>query len=75
MCMTVYEPARKADYGNQRELAERLGVSVKRLPLGTGYDDRALLGRMCLCPIDVEAALTTAGIAFRRDDTGDIILD
>jgi hypothetical protein len=72
MCTVVHE--RRAEYATQYELAKRLGVPVKRLPLLPGYPETALLGRVCLCPVDLDAALNRAGIAFTRDAVGDLII-
>ena len=73
MCTTVWSA--RAEISTQRELAILVGTSVKRLPLaGYGYTERSLIGRSCLCPIDVGKALAAAGLFYERDDTGDYVV-
>ena len=80
MCIMVWADQR--DIECQSDFAAFVGVDVERLPLNPLTDDKGpiytpqfLDGKHCLCPIDIEMALTRAGLKWRRDDTGDYIVD
>lgn len=80
MCTTVWTPEGR-DVGSQYEFGKLVCVPVKRLPLVTrsdglvSYTDRSLMGRCCLCPIDIGKALSDAGFKWHQDDCGDYVID
>ncbi|WP_157763183.1 hypothetical protein [Acetobacter persici] len=48
---------------SQYELSKALGVSVRFFPLLEGYSKTDLVGRSCLCPIDMKKLGEDAGYA------------
>jgi len=80
MCIMVWLPNGR-EVGTQRVFAKLVGLSVKRLPLWSSrsgvasYTERSLVGRCCLCPVDVGKAMTDAGMRWHREDNGDYIVD
>lgn len=80
MCITV----RTVDgrhVGSQYEFSKLAGVTVKRLPLWRAEDgavmhsERSLIGRGCLCPIDIAKALSEARLKWRREDDGNFVIE
>jgi hypothetical protein len=74
MCVRIWVRPNGPEINNQYDLAKWLGVKVHRLPIGQHYDATALRGALCLCPVDIERALTDASVNFERGDTGDYIV-
>ena len=79
MCTTVW--GEEVEYDTQCAFAKLVGVPVKRLPLfrsrggAVNYTEQSLVGRCCLCPVDVEKAMTDADIKWKREDTGDYVIE
>ncbi len=71
MCTQVKLPDGRT-LSTQREFADWLGKRVARLRTLPGHDERALLGRMCLCPVDLETELI--GHAWHRDECSDLVV-
>lgn len=53
----------------QGQLAEALGVGWQSLPLAKDYVDSARDDRVCLCPIDVCEAVSSAGLFMYRTNS------
>lgn len=80
MCTTVWGKD-GSEYGTQYEFSKLVGVAVKRLPLFRSHDgvvnytEQSLVGRSCLCPVDAAKAMNDAGIKWKREDTGDYVIE
>jgi hypothetical protein len=70
MCTEIWVPDERREISNQYDLAKWLRVPVKRLPTSHGHTEQSLRGAVCLCPVDVERALTDAGASFEREADG-----
>jgi len=57
--------------GTQGELASALGVRVTDLPLDKQYDEAGRDKCLCLCPIDIVAAVSMVGLVAFRDSVFD----
>lgn len=81
MCTTIWTMP-EGTVETQADFAKLVGVAADRLPLcpitddkGPIYNPKFLEGDHCLCPIDLEKAMTDAGIKWRREDTGDYFVE